>query len=345
VPIRFIGVWETVGALGIPNNLALLNLLDNPYGWAFHDTRLGENVTTARYALALDERRASFTPTLWRHTGERDVRQTWFIGSHADVGGGIADDRLSNISLLWMIGEARNSGLAFSTENCARLATDPHGDIHDSVRGIFRRLRTRPRAVPKLTAASADVHESVIERRRVTRATQVAYRPTQTLDVGESVALRVYAHLHWNDTGIYLEPGEYAFAADGRWLDGEASFSPAGDREGPVGGRRFGYFISGVWGYAERAWRAATGNKAADFWYTRRLEDVPWLALVGVVANDNGDRNPDNDGSPHPHERFLIGAGTRRVVHQPGYLYAWANDIWARYRGNRGSVRLTVTRV
>jgi uncharacterized protein (DUF2235 family) len=64
-PIRFMGVWDTVGALGIPDDLALLNLLDNPANWRFHDTGLGSNVEIARHAVALDEVRSSFTPTLW----------------------------------------------------------------------------------------------------------------------------------------------------------------------------------------------------------------------------------------------------------------------------------------
>lgn len=345
VPIRFIGVWDTVGALGIPNNLALLNLFDSSLGWAFHDTTLGPDVESARHALALDERRASFTPTIWRRVEGRDVKQHWFIGSHADVGGGHRDANLSNISLQWMIEEAKKSGVSFSPEKCSQLTTDSLGKIHDSLKGIFLRLRTRPRAVPQLTDDSTDVHASVTERVQATASSSGPYRPTRTLSDGEARGVDVFANSRWNETGLFLRPGNYVFSAEGHWTDGTLSIGPAGAPKALFRKQRLRYILSGLWGYTERAWRAVTGNAAADFWYTRRLENVPWMALVGVIANDNGHANPDNDGSPRPHERFLIGEGTEWVVSNPGYLYAFANDIWSSYDENRGSVRLTVTRV
>lgn len=347
VRIRFMGAWDTVGALGIPNNLALLNLFDTPFGWAFHDTSLGPHVKTARHALALDERRASFTPTLWRDVFDRDVKQIWFIGGHADVGGGAFDARLSNIALRWMIDEANRNGVGFSAEKCAQLEVDPNGAVTDSVRGVFRRLRTRPRAIPILVDESPNVHRSVFERMRSGSSDKLPYRPTRRLSVGESATTDVHARDRWNETGIYLDAGNYAFTSSGTWADDTATLGPEGDEGsgGVFGQRRLRYLLSGLWGNAERAWRAVTGNAAADFWYTRRIENLPWMALVGVIANDNGATNPDNDGSPKPHERFLIGAGTRRLVVKPGYLYAYANDIWARYDTNKGSVRLTVTRI
>lgn len=64
VPIEFIGVWDTVGALGVPDDLAILNLMDSPDKWRFNDTHLGQYVRIARHAVAIDEMRASFTPTL-----------------------------------------------------------------------------------------------------------------------------------------------------------------------------------------------------------------------------------------------------------------------------------------
>jgi len=79
IPIRFVGVWDTVGALGVPNDLALLNILDDPEKWAFHDTKLGRNVVTARHALALDEMRASFTPTLWTEVPD-DADGKFYVG-------------------------------------------------------------------------------------------------------------------------------------------------------------------------------------------------------------------------------------------------------------------------
>ena len=78
--------------------------------------------------------------------------------------------------------------------------------------------------------------------------------------------------------------------------------------------------------------RRVTGNAAADFLGSPREADLPWLSLVGVVANDR-------------HERVAIGSNARQEVTQGGYLYAYANDAWGRYADNQGSVRLTVTRL
>ena len=58
--IHFIGVWDTVGALGIPNDMELFNLLDNPASWRFHDTTLGEHINIARHAMAMDEKGVAF---------------------------------------------------------------------------------------------------------------------------------------------------------------------------------------------------------------------------------------------------------------------------------------------
>ncbi|HEY0570039.1 MAG TPA: DUF2235 domain-containing protein, partial [Enterovirga sp.] len=89
IPIHFIGVWDTVGALGIPDDLALLNLFDNKADHHFHDTSLCSSVAHARHAVAMDERRQSFAPTLWEgYDQTRDVKQIWFPGVHSNVGGG-----------------------------------------------------------------------------------------------------------------------------------------------------------------------------------------------------------------------------------------------------------------
>ena len=61
-PIFFIGVWDTVGALGVPDDLALLKLIDDPAGHSFHDTALSPVVAHARHAVAMDENRGDLRP-------------------------------------------------------------------------------------------------------------------------------------------------------------------------------------------------------------------------------------------------------------------------------------------
>ncbi|MFM8330250.1 MAG: DUF2235 domain-containing protein [Candidatus Methylumidiphilus sp.] len=130
LPIYFIGVWDTVGILGIP--IAGLRILTE---WAvrFHDTNLPRNVTHARHALALHERRKTFEPTLWTKTPHwndpkwrsrkpsnteenQTLKQVWFPGAHSDVGGGYSEEEswLSNAALLWMAQEAKEA--SYKTE-------------------------------------------------------------------------------------------------------------------------------------------------------------------------------------------------------------------------------------
>jgi uncharacterized protein (DUF2235 family) len=118
--IHFIGVWDTVGALGIPDRLPgweeIAKLFTNwEQVWGFHDTQLSGHVRNAFHALSIDEQREPYKPTLW--TGEPDprqqLRQVWFTGVHSEVGGGTADHSLSDIGLLWMVERAKECGLEF----------------------------------------------------------------------------------------------------------------------------------------------------------------------------------------------------------------------------------------
>ncbi|MHC4845333.1 MAG: DUF2235 domain-containing protein [Planctomycetota bacterium] len=345
VKIRFIGVWDTVGALGIPDDLAILNLLDKPENWRFHDASLGDDVVTARHAVALDEQRASFAPTLWEEKPGRDVAQVWFPGVHSDVGGGYGDNRLADGALAWMIREAKAADLVFDDDMVAQLKADERGTLHDSVRGVFKGLRTRPRAVPYLLDENAPIDDSATNRHRTPPITQAPYRPSSRLAEGESVKVTVYARERWNDTGVYLPPGKYAFDAVGTWLDASIECGPGGTSDGHFQPAEILHMAGSAWGLVERAWKRVTKNDQADFWFTRRVEDAPWFALIGVVANDSGDRNPDNDGSPSPHERFLIGDGCEHTIERGGYFYAFANDAWSKYENNRGGIKLTIKRL
>ncbi|WP_084506759.1 DUF2235 domain-containing protein [Nocardia violaceofusca] len=121
VPIHFVGVFDTVGALGVP--------LLTSWRYRFHDVRLSRNVRYARQALAIDERRRMYAPCLWEVTDDPEggpvgadrVQQVWFQGVHTDIGGGYADSRLSDITLRWMVDQARGAGLSFDDERVEQL--------------------------------------------------------------------------------------------------------------------------------------------------------------------------------------------------------------------------------
>ncbi|GIZ36847.1 hypothetical protein CKM354_000031300 [Cercospora kikuchii] len=106
--IKCIGVWDTVGALGIPVNPLIQRTLGMPafikeYRW--YDTRLNDSVENAFQALALDEHRFPFSPALWEldEGGKTRMKQVWFPGAHSNVGGSYDDYGIANITLAWMM--------------------------------------------------------------------------------------------------------------------------------------------------------------------------------------------------------------------------------------------------
>lgn len=105
---HFIGVWDTVRALGLKGLDSVVEMLGLKH--RFHNATLSPKAPHGRQALAIDEDRETFKPELW---DERDapatqtIRQVWFAGVHSDIGGGYEDSRgLSDVALKWMIDEA-----------------------------------------------------------------------------------------------------------------------------------------------------------------------------------------------------------------------------------------------
>ncbi|MEO8735757.1 MAG: DUF2235 domain-containing protein, partial [Edaphobacter sp.] len=131
--VRMIGVWDTVGSLGVPGLLFSM-LHQRKYG--FLDTQLHPCVQNAYHAVCIDERRVQFRPTLWTNAdgsmrnNDEQVQQVWFSGVHCDVGGGYDECALSEISLGWMIKNAIKCGLVFTDEAMAKyLRIDPENAL------------------------------------------------------------------------------------------------------------------------------------------------------------------------------------------------------------------------
>lgn len=140
--VRFVGVWDTVGAMGIPISfLGLFNDKDE-----FYDTKLGRNVAMARHALAIDEIRIDFEPSIWLPRPNLDLKQTWFAGVHGDIGGGYKPDAQQLVAstepLRWMVREAAAAGMSFEPH---LLPADAAGDLPrlNKSRRSFYRLRER----------------------------------------------------------------------------------------------------------------------------------------------------------------------------------------------------------
>jgi uncharacterized protein (DUF2235 family) len=176
-PIKFIGVWDTVGALGVPGvHLWLARLLK--VDWQFHDTTLSRSVENAYHALAIHERRSDFEPTLWEKqdwpgASDQTLEQVWFSGVHSDVGGGYAEAGLSDVAARWLIEKAKSHGLGFREDFLADsrwFAPDPEGKLHDSFDFPFSWLDTLRRRKgnrtfrAKGTNTFESLHPSVLER-------------------------------------------------------------------------------------------------------------------------------------------------------------------------------------
>ena len=139
VEIKFIGVFDTVGALGVP--FPIYRRLKGE-AYPFLNTGLRRNNEYAFHALAIDEHRKAFMPTLWTNMGAvhatpRPIERTeqrWFIGAHTNVGGGCFNDALAQLPLKWLERKAEACGLAFTDEFAMEqnAATTPISDSYAS---------------------------------------------------------------------------------------------------------------------------------------------------------------------------------------------------------------------
>ena len=166
--VRFLGAWDTVAALGIP--VKFLNVMINAvpfFRHDFQDLSLSESVEHARHALAIDDERKIFQPVLWEpHLDEHQtLDQVWFSGVHTDVGGGYAEQGLSDIALGWMRDEAVGFGLRIFSGHKVTLGPNPDGVMHDSrARGPARLYRKKVRSWDAAKHGLPVVHESVTRR-------------------------------------------------------------------------------------------------------------------------------------------------------------------------------------
>jgi hypothetical protein len=185
VRLHFLGVWDTVGSLGIPRVFDKDWLPRSSTRFQFHDTTLGECIRNAFHACAIDEHRLPFSATLW--TGPKkpaieDVEQRWFPGSHADVGGGYDEDLLHEPPLAWLSQMAAAHGLEFLNDRGPQppaVAVPPAAfeldgteclsPVHDSyaefMRGAYRIVRSVPgmggRVYRRMLVAADGINQTI----------------------------------------------------------------------------------------------------------------------------------------------------------------------------------------
>jgi uncharacterized protein (DUF2235 family) len=216
--IKFVGVWDTVASVIVPR-------ADRLYWPSLEElafTLQNPSVQIFRQAISIDERRCMFRLKKWdepqtfthnrfndAHAEPQDIKQVWFAGVHADIGGGYTEieSGLSKYPLIWMIDEATKCGLAVNPRTVNQLAwgvqrkgspfsyvaPDVRGELHDSLRGPWWVLEFLPKsakykewperqtylgfyipdAEPRLIPEDAFIHESVVKRMDAL----AAYRP------------------------------------------------------------------------------------------------------------------------------------------------------------------------
>lgn len=368
-PIKLVGVWDTVGALGIPwfNGIKAVDqaekrLLD------FADLNLHARVEHGRHALAIDEHRFDFTPTVWNARKDGTVKQVWFSGGHADVGGGYPDAGLSDIALQWMGQEIKDIDNAFPCDLAAldpKVAPNCKQPRHDESRKPI--WQTRP-VVPRHIPQDALLHATVIER----LGSLQGYRPAAVAQLDQIKTLLANVELNWaaGDDSDILDTGAQAPAAKlgkgesktglvhaARWWNSMQLQVTAGER--------YRVTAAGEW-WDEDNRCSWTGYKSPNLVLsaaerTRRAPKADWFSLIGAVNPSDGleSNNPTakhlvtgmfqclknsvseiDQGS----ELFNVSKGDIRVT-KSGYLYLFANDSAFAYANNHGALQATVTRV
>ena len=154
IRVRFIGVWDTVGALGVP--LSGVPFSKDYYRW--HDTSLSKIVDYGYHAIAVDERRADYKPAVWtsddrkKKHGNIDVEQRWFVGAHSNVGGGYLNrppDCLPKIALRWMQDKAEAAGLRLrdkvevDAKDCLAAVNDSYREFALGIYAFFNKPQKR----------------------------------------------------------------------------------------------------------------------------------------------------------------------------------------------------------
>ena len=154
--IHFIGVFDTVGALGIP--APFLGTLGTEK-YLFHDTAPSSIINHARHAVSIDENRQDFEPTLWTPKAGIDLKQVWFAGVHTDIGGGYPDRTLGDVAGKWMASEAQACGLGLEPHLLKRMQPDYAGTQHNEYKGFYKAMRRK-----QVRVVERQVHVSVKQR-------------------------------------------------------------------------------------------------------------------------------------------------------------------------------------
>ena len=227
VPIKFIGVWDTVGSLGVPDfyicgwKPTFINyLLRKTKTFQLHRVELYPNIEFAFHAysplqvsndrLALDEKRAPFSPTLWSLSPDNtktNLKQVWFPGVHSSVGASDPDHGLSNIAISWMAQQIiENTDLQLDIDYLSRMRSKGENPMErswgcatweESYKGIFKvsgAIRRTPGKYFSDDATHEYIHKSVIQR---INSADIKYAPPDISGLKEDEFGDIERKLSW----------------------------------------------------------------------------------------------------------------------------------------------------
>ncbi len=195
VRTHFVGVWDTVDAVGMPIDELrpvpdyFTRLFRGRRAYAFRDMML-RGVEHARHAISIDDERRTFHPNVWykspskemadhdsldcgRQTDPANIRQVWFAGAHSNVGGGYPKDQLAHVTLDWMMGELEAIGdppecrvrFISGKRKAFQDEADAHGRHYDPRTGPAVYYRYSPRRITRFYKGTGDIWERVLKLR------------------------------------------------------------------------------------------------------------------------------------------------------------------------------------
>ena len=296
--IEFLGVWDTVAAYGGP--IVELTRAIDEWIWplTMSDYRLTDKLKVARHALAIDDKRDSFTPLLWDEVHEKEkveaqeggvwdrrksrLRQVWFSGMHSDVGGGYPDDSLAYVSLYWMLEQAEDAGLQFLKifRDKIKDFRNVYGTIHNSRGGAGVSYRYQPRFInawinrpgDKVLEATQTLRDPTIDHGRYRHRGLLEYPILLHKSVEERLQVATDGYGPNNLPALYeVDDGKHGISAGKALLvengsrnhrNLEACLLTLGDR---IKLRRFWYFCS--------------------FWFALALFLKPWWPQFPVLSH------------------------------------------------------------
>lgn len=356
--VKFLGVWDTVGALGAPFGSAVGWIIYKLFRCGFHDVQLSSIVENAYHALAIDERRWPFRPTLWTLNPEQIKRneaaaaagtvpryeEKWFPGVHSNVGGGYVypSSKLSDCALEWMAKRAGHHGLNLDLNKVSDpdFMPDPMESVGDSQTFCYRVLTllfvklpslfSRRLVFPKENRSlvgdirlNGDYVRPIDNHGNVADA--VAKYPNATAYSGQISGYAVkkfsaYPRSYW-PCNIQFNMKFSVGDAVEIAVDPAKHFQETGLQV--AAGEEYAFEAHGEWADASRR----CGPEGWSAWWTRpflrfsRMPDKDFFYLCGNVSQSDS-------------VNFAIGQQTVERMKIDGKLYLFANDIYWLYWNN-----------